>query len=289
MKFWQVASFSEPDQLVEIAKGAEEAGFEGILISDHLFFPGRLESRYPYSEDGVPGFDGETPFPDPWTTIAAMAAVTTRLRFSTMVYILPLRHPLEVAKTVGTVARLSGNRVALGVGAGWIREEYQALGVPFEGRGRRMDEMIEVMRKAWSGRMVEHRGPHFDLGAFQMSPAPTRAVPIWVGGLSQPAFRRAAVRGDGWIGTGQQPEEVPGLLGRLRALREEAGRAAEPFEAIVPLVVPPDPDGLRKLEDAGMTATTAWPFSYTLGPGSTIEQKRAAMLRYGEDVIARCA
>jgi len=287
MKFWQVASFAEPDQLLEIAKGAEQAGFEGVLLSDHLFFPDPLESRYPYSEDGKPAFDGTTPFPDPWTTIAAMAAVTTRLRFATMVYILPLRHPLEVAKTVGTVARLSGNRVALGVGAGWIREEYEALGVPFKGRGKRMDEMLQVMRKAWTGEMTEHRGEHFDLGAFQMSPAPTEPVPIWVGGLSGFAFKRAAALGEGWLGTGQHPDEVPGILERLLALRDESGRGDEAFEMIVPLVVPPDPDVLRKLQDAGMTATTAWPFSYTLGPGSTIEQKRDAMLRFGENVIAK--
>jgi probable F420-dependent oxidoreductase len=287
MKFWQVASFAEPDQLVDIARGAEEAGFEGILISDHLFFPGDLKSKYPYSEDGVPGFDGSTPFPDPWTTIAAMAAVTARLRFSTMVYILPLRHPLEVAKTVGTVARLSGGRVALGVGAGWIREEYDALGVSFAGRGRRMNEMFEVMRKAWTGEMVEHRGDHFDLGRFQMTPAPEAPPPIWVGGLSKHAFRRAAALGDGWIGTGQHPDEVPGILEQLHGLRREAGREGEPFEAIVPLVTPPDLDVLRKLGDAGVTATTCWPFSYTVGPTSTIEQKRDAMMRFGDEVIAK--
>lgn len=287
MKFWQVASFSEPDQLVDIARGAEEAGFEGILISDHLFFPGDLKSKYPYSEDGVPGFDGTTPFPDPWTTIAAMAAVTTRLRFSTMVYILPLRHPLEVAKTVGSVARLSGGRVALGVGAGWIREEYDALGVPFAGRGKRMDEMFSVLRKAWTGEMVEHRGEHFDLGRFQMTPAPEAAVPIWVGGLSKLAFRRAAALGDGWIGTGQHPDEVHGILEQLHGIRREAGREAEPFETIVPLVTPPDPGMLRELGDAGVTATTCWPFSYTVGPSSTIEQKRAAMMRFGDEVIAK--
>jgi len=290
MKFWQVVSFSEPEQLVDIARVAEQAGFEGVLISDHLFFPGELRSRYPYSEDGVPGFDGTTPFPDPWATIAAMAAVTTRLRFSTLVYILPLRHPLEVAKTVGTVARLSGGRVALGVGAGWIREEYDALGVSFAGRGKRMDEMMEVLRKAWTGAMVEHRGAHFDLGRFQMTPAPKAPVPIWVGGLSKAALRRAAVLGDGWVGTGQHPDEVPGILAQLHALRREAGREAELFETIVPLVAPPDLDlldRLRRLGDAGVTATTAWPFRYTIGVTSTIEQKREVMLRFGEDVIAK--
>src|SRR5262249_6618231 len=108
MKFWQVASFSEPDQLLEIARGAEDAGFHGLLLSDHLFFPGTLRSKYPYAPDGKPAFGGTTPFPDPWTAIAAMAAVTERLCFGTLVYILPLRHPLEVAKTVGTAALLSG-------------------------------------------------------------------------------------------------------------------------------------------------------------------------------------
>ena len=287
MKFWQVASFSEPDQLLDIARGAEQAGFHGVLLSDHLFFPGELRSKYPYSEDGKPMFDGTMPFPDPWTTIAAMAAVTTRLHFGTLIYILPLRHPLEVAKAVGTVAVLSGDRVMLGCGAGWIREEYDAMGVDFATRGRRYDEMIDVMRKAWTGEMVEHRGRFFDLGSFQMSPPPRASVPIWTGGTSEPALRRAATRGDGWIGTGQSPDEATALLGRLRELRVQAGRDALPFEALVPLTTPPDADVFKRLGDAGMTATTAWPFSYLIGPGSTIAQKRDVMLRFGESVIAK--
>ncbi len=287
MKFWQVASFSEPDQLLDIARGAEEAGFHGVLLSDHLFFPGELRSTYPYSEDGKPMFDGKMPFPDPWTTIAAMAAVTKTLHFGTLIYILPLRHPLEVAKAVGTVAVLSGDRVMLGCGAGWIREEYDAMGVDFATRGRRYDEMIEVMRKAWTGEMVEHRGRFFDLGSFQMSPPPRVSVPIWTGGTSEPALRRAATRGDGWIGTGQSPDEAAALLGRLRELRVQAGRDALPFETLVPLTAPPDADVFKRLGDAGMTATTAWPFSYLIGPGSTIQQKREVMLRFGESVIAK--
>jgi len=288
VKFWQVASFAEPDQLLGIAQAAEQAGFHGLLLSDHLFFPGKLDSKYPYSEDGVPGFDGTTPFPDPWTTISAMAAVTERLHFATMVYILPLRHPLEVAKVVGTASMLSGGRVSLGVGAGWIREEFDALGVPFARRGQRMNEMIEVMRKAWSGEPVEHVGEHFDLGTFQMSPPPPSPPPILVGGLNEAALRRAAVLGDGWIGTGQTPDEVGQYLDRLAELRRAAGRAADPFEAIVPLVVPPDPAQLRELEERhGMTSTTAWPFNYILGPTSSLEQKRETMLRFGDDVIAK--
>jgi probable F420-dependent oxidoreductase len=287
VKFWQVASFSEPDQLLDIARGAEEAGFHGVVLSDHLFFPGELRSKYPYSEDGKPMFDGNTPFPDPWTTIAAMAAVTKTLRFGTLVYILPLRHPLEVAKTVGTAALLSGDRVMLGCGAGWIREEYDAVGVDFATRGKRYDEMIDVIRKAWTGKMVEHNGRFFDLGSFQMSPPPRVPVPIWIGGVGEPALRRAARRGDGWIGNGQSPDDALASLTRLRVLREEAGRAAQPFETLVPLTTLPDADVCKRLGDAGMTATTAWPFNYLIGPHSTIEQKRDVMLRFGESVIAK--
>jgi probable F420-dependent oxidoreductase len=288
VKFWQVASFAEPEQLLDVARGAEEAGFEGVLLSDHLFFPGRLASRYPYSEDGRPGFGPDTPFPDPWTAIAAMAAVTRRLRFGTMVTILPLRHPLEVAKSVGTAALLSGGRVALGVGAGWIREEFETLGVDFATRGARMDEAIGALRALWEGGMVERRGRFFTFGPLQMSPAPGHPIPLWVGGTSARALRRAARLGDGWIGTGHAPAEAAALLERLRALRREAGREDAPFETIVPLAVPPDPEGLRRLADEhGMTATTAWPFPYTIGPASTAAQKRDWMLRFGDEVIAK--
>jgi probable F420-dependent oxidoreductase len=289
MKFWQVVSFSEPEQLVEIARAAEEAGFHGVLLADHIFFPGELRSRYPYSADGKPAFDGATPFPDPWTTIAAMSSVTTRLRFGTMVFILPLRHPLELAKTLGTLALLSGGRVVLGAGAGWVREEFDTLGIPFETRGKRMEEMVAVMRQVWTGRMVEHRGRFFEHGPLQMSPAPGHAIPIYFGGISDVALARAARLGQGWIGTGQMPEEAVELCRKLARLRAEAGREREPFETIVPLVVPPEPDLLRRLEAEGMTSTSAYPFTYTIGPTSTLAQKREQMLRFGETVIAKLA
>ena len=288
MKFWQVVSFTEPDQLIEVAVAAEEAGFDGVLLSDHLFFPGKLESRYPYSEDGAPGFDGTTPFPDPWTTISAMATATTTLQFSTMVYILPLRNPFEVAKSLGTSAILSNNRVALGSGAGWIKEEFDILGIDFKQRGKRYNEIIEVLRKLWSGNMVEHHGEFFDFGPVQMSPAPTEPIPIYIGGLSKAAMRRAARLGNGWFGTGQDPSEVPDLLQTLRAFRREAGRESEHFETIIPLTTPPDIDTLKKLEEEyGMTATVSYPFTYTVGPQSTLQAKRDYMRGFADHIIAK--
>jgi len=287
MKVWQVLSFNEPEQLVPLAQAAEAAGFHGVLLSDHLFYPEQLRSQYPYSPDGKPGFDGATLFPEVWTSIAAMASATTRIHFSTLVYVLPLRHPLEVAKTLATLSRLAGGRVALGCGAGWIQEEFDQLGVDFKTRGARFDEMLGVLRALWRGGMVEHHGRFFDFDRLQMSPAPRAPLPIYVGGVSPPALRRAARLGDGWMGTGQDPAEVPALLARLRELRAAAGRASEPFETIVPLVTPPDLDVWRRLGEAGMTATTAWPFSYTLPPDATLAQKRDSLLRFGDSILAK--
>jgi probable F420-dependent oxidoreductase len=285
MKFWQFLAFAEPDQLTGIARIAEEAGFHGVLVGDHVFFPERLASRYPYVPDGQPAFGAGTPWPDPWVAIAAMAAVTTRLQFATSVYILPLRDPLLVASSVATAAVLSGNRVALGAGAGWMREEYDQLGVDFASRGRRYDEMIDVLRTLWAGGMVEHHGEFFDFDRLEVEPAPSEPVPIYIGGESGPAMRRAARLGDGWIGTGSVPDELVRLIEKLRLLRCDAGREQLPFETMASVAALPDPDVYRRLEDQGLTGIVHWPFKYWLGESSTLEQKRAGMEQYAERVI----
>ena len=285
MKFWQGASFTEPKQLVEIAKGAEEAGFEGILLSEHLFIPENYAAKFPHSDFGRPDFDEQTPFPDPWVTIAALAATTRRLRFATMIYILPLHHPLEVAKSVGTAAIFSDNRLILGAGAGWMREEFEILGVDFETRGKRFDESIEVLRRMWSGGMVEYHGEIFDFDRLQMSPAPSAPVPIFIGGATKPALRRAARLGDGWLGAGNTLDEAEEILRNLAQLRGEAGRENAAFETVVPLVTLPDFDNLRRLADLGATGTVHYPFDYTAGPNATLEQKLDVMKRFGEEVI----
>lgn len=287
MKFWQAVSFTEPEQLIEVAAIAEHVGFDGILVSDHLFFPEKLGSKYPYTPDGVPGFTPDTAWPEPFSLVGAMAAVTRRIRFATMVYILPLRHPLEVAKASATLDVLTGGRFILGTGAGWMKEEFDQLGIDFHTRGARYDESIDVLRTVWGGGMVEHHGRFFDFPRLQMSPAPTRSVPIYVGGVSPAALRRTAVRGDGWLGNGSDPEEATRILGEIARLRREAGRERLPFEAIVPLTTAPDPDVLRRLEDHGAHGTVSYPFLYTLGPTSTIAEKRRYLEGYAENVIRK--
>ncbi len=287
MKFWQSVAFSDPDDLLEVARISEEVGFHGVFLSEHVFFPEHLESKYPYQPDGKPLFSAETPWLDPWVQIGAMAAVTKTLRFVTGVYILPLRHPLEVAKAVASAALLSHDRVGLGVGAGWMREEFDVLGREFKARGKRLDEQIEVIRKVWAGGMVEHHGTHYDFPRLQMSPAPRTPPPILIGGQSDAAFRRAARLGDGWVGSGHMPDQVAGVMERLNGLRREAGRDRVPFDAILVLSGPPNVDDLRRFEDAGVTSLVSWPLLFTVGPQSTMDAKRRYLEGYANDVISK--
>jgi len=286
MKFWQSTAFNDPLELPAIAKGAEDAGFEGVLVSDHLFVPARYEPAYLYSETGRPDFDTTTPFPDPWVTIATMAARTTRLRFCTLIYILPLHNPLEVAKSVATLSLFTDDRVILGAGAGWMKEEFESLGVDFATRGRRFDEMIQLMRKIWAGGVVEHHGDFFDVPAMAQNPAPRRPVPIAIGGASKPALRRAARLGDGWLGAGNSVTEAETILKSLAEMRADAGRADEPCENIVPLTEQPEPDDLARLAALGAHGMVNYPFAYTCGPDASLQQKLDMMAGFGETVIA---
>lgn len=285
MEFWQAIPWIEPDQILEVAKIAEELGFDGVITADHALFPRELRSPYPYSPDGKPPLGPDTPYPDIWAITAAMAAVTTRIKFSCSIYVLPLRHPVDVAKSAGTVSLISNGRFLLGAGTGWMKDEFDVYGVDFRSRGRRMDECIQVLRKLWSSEWAEHHGEFFDFDAIRVSPAPREPVPILLGGAAPVALRRAAVVGDGWIGAGNHPDEVPGVLAELKRLRAGAGRAADPFYTLVGLTAPADIDTLKRLGDCGMSATVSYPFRYSVGEHSTLAQKRAVMEAYAETVI----
>lgn len=286
MQFWQALGYVHPDELLEIAPVAEAAGFAGLLLSDHVFAPETFSSAYPYSENGRPDFDGSANFPDVWATIAALAQVTTRLRFATNVFILPLRHPVEVARHVGTAAVYSKNRAVLGVGVGWMREEFDVLGVPFEERGARTDEAIEVIQKLLSGEVASHAGKHYHFPPLQLQPAPSKPVPLWIGGSSRVALRRVARHGDGWTGAGNTVEQLERILGELAALRREYGRADRPFDAIVPLSDGLQTAELGRLRELGMTGAVNYPFAYRLGPAATLGEKLDDLRRFGDEVIA---
>ncbi|MFP3899581.1 MAG: TIGR03619 family F420-dependent LLM class oxidoreductase [Acidimicrobiia bacterium] len=261
MRFCQSLMYSHASDWLAIARCAESVGFDAVALSDHVVYPDKLESSYPYSDDGRPVFGPVTPWPDVWVTTGALAAVTERLRFITNVYVLPARNPFVVAKAVGTAAFLSGDRVQLGVGAGWMREEFDHLEQSFRRRGARMEEQIEVLRTLWRGGMVEHHGEFYDFDRVQMAPVPARPVPVLIGGQSDVALRRAARIGDGWIGTQYRLDELRGYVERLQAFRREAGTEGRPFEIVAAVNDKvPSPEVCAELEGMGVTMliTSAW-------------------------------
>lgn len=287
MKFFAALAFSNPLHFVEIARAADACGIDGIALSDHVVYPERLASPYPYTPDGRPSFEPSTPWPDPLVAIGAMAAVTTRLRFLTSVYVLPMRNPFAVAKSVGTAAVLSQSRVIFGIGVGWMREEFTLLGQDFHTRGQRTDEAIGVLRTLWRGGMVEHHGRFYDFDRLEMSPVPSAPVPIYVGGVSEPALRRAARLGDGWISVLHSCEEIGAFIARLRALRTEYGRAHEPFGVCVSCSDAFDVDGYRRLEDAGVSSILTVPWILYGGDPTLLDDKRRGLERFAGEVLAK--
>jgi probable F420-dependent oxidoreductase len=277
MKFWQMVPWMETEQLVPVAKFAEEVGFEGVMNADHAVYPEMVAAPYPYSPTGKPLMKPDWPYPDAWVTIMAMAAATTRLKFSTSVYVLPLRSPFEVAKATGTLAILSDNRFILGAGIGWMKDEFDIYGVDFHRRGKRMDETIDILRRLWAGGMVSYKGEIFDFPALQIAPAPARTIPIYLGGSSPAALRRIAATADGFIGNGNMPDEVPALLAELQRLRIAADRAHLPFETVIGLNTPPDLDAFKRLGDLGMTSSVSYPFYFSLGMTSSLDDKKRVM------------
>ncbi len=287
MRFCQSLMYAAPDDWVELTRVAEAVGFDQVSLSDHVFYPDKLDSSYPYSASGRPIFPPETQWPDVWVMTGALAAVTERITFSTHVYVLPARNPFVVAKAVGTAAHLSGGRVLLGVGAGWMREEFTQLEQAFERRGARMEEQIEVLRTLWRGGMVEHHGEFYDFDRLEMAPAPARPVPILIGGHSETALRRAARIGDGWMGVYYGVDELTGIVERLQGYRREYGTADRPFEIQASVVDRlPTPDVCAELDGIGVTAlvTSAWLMSGL--QFASLEENIRALERFGEDYIA---
>jgi probable F420-dependent oxidoreductase len=285
VEFWQSLAFTETEQLIELAQAAEAVGFTGVGFADHLVTPATITSRYPYTEDGTVWWDPAAHFPEPWMIAAVVASHTSTLRFVSTIYVLPMHELFGAAKSISTAAFLSDNRVILGIGAGWMKDEFLLTGQDFHTRGRRTDEMLAVLAKLFAGGEVEHRGEFYSFPPLTMAPAPTRPVPVYVGGESPAAFSRAA-RHQGWFGGGPyHPDEVPPLLRRLETHRREAGSDRRPFGVIVGLKTPPDLDVFKRLRDEGVTGIVNIPWYYSEGPTSTVAHKRETLERFAERYI----
>lgn len=198
MQYGLSIAFSDPMEYGPLAKGAKERGFSCVTVADNLFYPQTMSTPYPYTADGKPRFSAEVDFPDPWTAITAMAQHTQTIHFYTNVYVLPDRNVFHVTKQLATCSVFSGGRIALGVGVGWMPEELVLSGQDFKKRGRHTDEMLAVMKKLWSGEWVGHAGDFYDFPPVKMLPRPESDIPVFVGGISDAALRRAAAH-DGWI------------------------------------------------------------------------------------------
>jgi probable F420-dependent oxidoreductase len=287
VKFTLGIALSPLDQLTELARTAEECGFSSIALPDSVFFAEKVSAKYPYTPDGGRFWDATTPWPDPIAAAAAMGAVTSRIRFYTQVLKLGSRHPVPLARQVGSVAVLTGDRFGLGVGLGWAPEEFEWCGIPYAHRGRRADEAIEVLQLILGGGMVSHHGEFFDFDALQMSPAPARPVPIYVGGHTEAGLRRAA-RHDGWTSAMIRFDDLRDIIGKLGALRAELGTAGEPFEIQAVCIDRFGLDGYRQQRDIGVTDAIVVPWLFDgIGFDGPLAAKRDSLHRFAEKIITR--
>ena len=289
MRFSYAESMVDPSYYLPLARAAEEAGYDSFVVPDSICYPEVSDTTYPFNPDGSREFLEDKPFLEPFSIIPAMGAVTDRIRFVTFVIKLPIRHPVLVAKQVTSTAVLTDDRLVLGVGTSPWPEDYEITDVPWARRGKRMDEMIIVMRGLMAGGFFEFQGEIFDVPSIKMCPTPRRPVPILIGGHHEAALKRAAVDGDGWLHGGGDPADLPGLLDRLAILRKEHGTEDKPFEVHVISADAYTPDGIRRLEELGVTDVIVgfrWPYGVEQDT-EALQTKIDNLRRFADDVIAK--
>lgn len=287
----------DPSEFLDLARTADAHGWDSIQVADAPFFPEVTSEPYPYTPDGKRFWPLDLPVLDPWVAMTAMATVTQRIRFLPSVLRLAIRHPLLEAKALCSVAAMSNDRVALGVGLAWMPEEFKWLGVDKKTRGKRQNEAIQVVRLLLQGGMVEFHGEFFDFERLQMAPVPKKKIPIYVGGSTPPAMKRAARYGDGWIGIVHTKDEIKGAVAEIDRMRREFGRDKEPFDVMLHCPDATTVDDMRRLEDMGVTDLQVAPWTQPailaeLGVSSMAMQpslavKQEAIKRYADDIIAK--
>ena len=288
MRFSYAESMTQPSFYPALARAAEEAGYDSMVVPDSICYPRDATSRYPFNPDGTREFLEDKPFLEPFSLIPALGAVTSRLRFVTFVLKLPVRDPVLTAKQATSTAVLTGGRLVLGVGTSPWREDYDVLGIDWASRGRRMDESIAVLRGLAAGGYFEYHGKVFDLPPIKIAPVPDSPIPVLIGGHADAALRRAARLGDGWMHGGGDPADLPALLEKLARFRREEGTGNRPFEVHAISLDAYTPDGVRRLEDQGVTDLIVgfrWP--YATGPDTEpLADKLTHLRRYADTVIA---
>ncbi|HEB89608.1 MAG TPA: TIGR03619 family F420-dependent LLM class oxidoreductase [Deltaproteobacteria bacterium] len=278
LMFANTGPFIQPEGLTLLAQTAEEVGMESLWTVEHVVVPLGYESTYPYSRDGkMPGSE-EAPIPDPLIWLTYAAAVTTKIKLATGIIILPQRHPLYLAKEASTLDLLSGGRLLLGIGVGWLEEEFKALNVPFESRGAITDESIVALRELWGPGASEHDGSYYRWPKVESNPKPVGGkVPIIVGGHSRVAARRAARLGDGFFPA--RADKLDECLAELKAECARIGR--DPGEIEITTGGVPTLDEVKRLEDMGVSRFTVGP------PGFTPDALREGLEKLGNELISK--
>jgi probable F420-dependent oxidoreductase len=284
--FANVGGFAGPEGAAAIARAAEGAGFDSLWTVEHVLIPVGYQSEYPYDPSGKMPAPDDMPLPDPLIWLAYLAARTTELKLATGILIVPQRDPAITAKEAATLDQLSGGRFVMGVGAGWLQEEFDALDIPFEDRGARLDEHIAAMRALWSDGPTTFTGRYTNWNEVSSSPKPVNGtIPIVVGGHSKAAARRAGRLGDGFFPAGDADvASIKGLLDVMRQSAEDAGRDPAAIEVTTPgnaAFGPNALDDLAELEALGVSRVIIPPLSFD---PAGIED---ALGQFGENVIAK--
>lgn len=287
MRFSYAESMCDFTHYAPLARATEESGWSSFVVPDSICYPRDSDSKYPYTPDGSREFLEDKPFLEPFSLIPALAAVTKTLRFTTFVVKLPIRHPVLVAKSVATVAVLSENRFGFGIGLSPWPEDYAITDTAWRARGSRMNEMIEIIRGLNQGGYYEFHGRHYDLAPIKIAPTPTAPVPLLIGGHSEAALKRAARIGDGWMHAGGDPTELAAYLKKLGELRREYGRENVPFETHVISMEAYSIDGIRRLEDQGITDVIVGFRDVYSGPDLPLSEKIDSLRHYADEVIAK--
>jgi len=271
------------EMMIGMAKLAEQIGFESIWTFEHVIVPIDYQSKYPYSADGKMGVDPDANFVDPLIALTAIAAQTSTIRLGTGVNILSQANPIYVAKQAASLDFVSNGRFELGVGIGWLREEFQACGTPFERRGARFDDYIQAMRKVWSGDVVEHKSEFLEWTGFKSKPTPVQdPFPVVIGGTKGKAFERTAKYGNGWFAPTASPDQLNPYLAELDAACSKEGRDRSEIE--ITAMWFPNPDDLSDVERyAEMGVGRLVVPLPAIVKGNPIESLQA----FGENVIAR--
>jgi probable F420-dependent oxidoreductase len=269
-------------RMAEVARRAEALGFESVWVPEHLVFPTVIASRYPYSSDGVPPVRVDAPHLDPLVLLTHIAAATRTIRLGTNIYLLPLRHPLLTARLAMSVDVLSGGRLTLGIGVGWLAEEFQAVDVDFRTRGARTRECVRALKVLWTEPEPQFHGRFFSFGPVKFEPKPVQEPhpPLVFGGESEAALRRAVALGDGWYGVGHTPASAGAQVKRLRTALAAAGRSDAPFEMTVSHAAAAlDRDDVARYADAGVDRVVVLPWRRGREAEAELERLAGVVLR----------